>query len=149
MNHTVLLVRKKFQWWIVSKMNENVLSRFWSKVYKTNSCWEWLACKDKDGYGHFKLKNKNIAAHRVAYELINGKIPEELEIDHLCHNRKCVNPNHMETVTHKTNIKRGSNATRTHCIHGHLFNNENTYIWKEKQRTCKICAKNRIMENKK
>ena len=120
------------------------MQRFWDKVEKTDSCWNWIGAKDKDGYGHFKLKDKNMATHRFVYELIKGKISHELEIDHLCRNRKCVNPNHMEPVTHKINIQRGDsglhNALKTHCPQGHEYNKENTMFYRN-LRKCRVCHK--------
>src|SRR5437870_177242 len=74
-------------------------TRFWSKVKKTSSCWEWMAAKYPAGYGKFQMGDKNIQAHRIAYEMLRGPIPDGKCIDHLCRNRGCVNPDHMELVT--------------------------------------------------
>lgn len=121
------------------------LYRFWDKVLFTTDCWEWQRGLDKDGYGQLTINTKKIKPHRFSYELYKGKIPEGLEIDHLCRNRKCVNPNHLELVTHQENIKRGDktnlglyNKVKTHCKRGHEFNKENSYFYKT-QRMCKIC----------
>jgi len=96
------------------------LKRFWDKVLFTIDCWEWIAGKDKDGYGIFKLNYKVLKAYRYAYELYNGKIPEDLEIDHICENRKCVNPAHLKVVTHQENMSHGKIGDyfrkKTHCI---------------------------------
>ena len=124
-------------------MDKKTLNRFWNKVKKTNYCWTWIACKNICGYGLFNLNGKIIGAHRISYELVNGSIPKGLELDHLCKNPLCVNPDHLEAVTHRENLLRGEtsasiNAKKTHCIRGHEFTPENTYLNQSKRR-CKIC----------
>lgn len=76
---------------------------FWIRVNKTETCWLWTAGRHRDGYGQTSRGKK---AHRVAYEFVKGPIPEGLEIDHLCRVRLCVNPDHLEAVTHKVNMQR-------------------------------------------
>ena len=119
--------------------------RFWLKVQKTDYCWNWKECPDKGGYGHFRLNDKFVMAHRFSYELFKGKISQGLTIDHLCRNPLCVNPEHLEVVTMKENILRGTsfsaiNARKTHCPQGHEYNESNTYI-NNSQRYCRICKK--------
>ena len=80
---------------------------FWSRVKKTNSCWFWTGALT-DGYGRLNDGTKTYIAHKVAYELSNPPVPKDMEIDHLCRNRHCVNPDHMEVVDHKTNVRRGN-----------------------------------------
>ena len=125
------------------KAMNTVENRFWRKVKKGLGCWEWTACKDSCGYGQFSLNGSNNGAHRVSWEWANGKIPEGLQIDHLCRNPGCVNPKHLEPVTCKENTRRGTNHNRdkTYCNHGHEFTKKNTYIRKRSQggRTCRIC----------
>lgn len=83
--------------------------RFWRHVEKTDGCWNWLAAKTKAGYGQFSIGYANqVFAHRFAYELMIGPIPKGMEIDHLCFNRGCVKPVHMEVVTREVNIARSS-----------------------------------------
>lgn len=115
--------------------------RFWEKVDKTDGCWEWKACIHRSGYGQFSVNRKKKAAHRVAYEMIIGEIPEGLELDHLCRNRSCVNPAHLEPVTHKENMQRSEQATKTHCVRGHAFDADNTQVRNNGKRRCLACRK--------
>lgn len=123
----------------------DVEARFWSKVDKTGECWLWAAGRDKDGYGIFSIARRSLRAHRVAYELLVGPIPQGLVIDHLCRNEPCVNPEHLEPVTVRENGMRGDtfqarNAAKTHCIRGHEFTSENTWIDPARGvRKCKAC----------
>ena len=121
----------------------SVEERFWSKVRKGDLCWAWMAGKVK-GYGTFWDGTRTARAHRFAYELLVGPIPDGLDIDHLCRNRGCVNPDHMEVVTNRQNVLRGigptaENAVKTHCAHGHPFSPENTHIRPSGRRTCRAC----------
>ncbi len=80
-----------------------VEERFWANVDKTTTCWLWTGRLNWRGYGEISVKNKFVKAHRYAYEFLEAPIPEGLEIDHLCRVRNCVNPDHLEAVTHKEN----------------------------------------------
>lgn len=119
-------------------------SRFWSRVRKGEGCWIWLLTLDKDGYGRFALtRHDPHRAHRVSYRIARGPIPENQELDHLCRNRACVRPDHLEAVTSYLNTMRGrtkasANAAKTHCSKGHLLVKE--YVGKSGlQRKCKEC----------
>ena len=113
-------------------------------------CWIWQGAKDQNGYGTVAIlgSRKIMRAHRMTYELLIGAIPEGLEIDHLCRIPSCVNPIHLEPVTHKENLLRGVsfsgvNARKTHCSHGHEFNEANTRITPLGYRVCRACDRTR------
>lgn len=115
--------------------------RFWEKVDKQASgCWVWTASKSL-GYGKFSMGGQLRNAHRVAYEWARGQIPAGLHLDHLCRNRSCVNPDHLEAVTQGENIRRGEKAQRMHCPAGHPYDVTNTYHRKDKVgRMCRACT---------
>lgn len=131
----------------IPALNSKELLAFFSKIQKAgptrNPCWEWTGSRNKDGYGTFGLRRKNRFAHVVAWTIEHGPIPDHLEIDHLCRNRACVRPQHMELVTHRENLLRGKtvtglNAAKTHCKRGHPFDDENTIIV-QGGRQCRAC----------
>lgn len=133
-------------------MQVETKQRFWEKVEKTDSCWNWLGGKTA-GYGRIKIKNKCVYAHRFSYSLLKGKLDPNLTIDHLCRNRACVNPDHLEQVTMKINVLRGIgasaiNAKKTHCKKGHEYTKENTYVYENNWRMCKTCTKLYYKENR-
>lgn len=85
--------------------------RFRSKfVVNERGCWTWTAYKNRDGYGKFSVYGRPISAHRYAYELANGPVPGGACLDHLCRNRACCNPEHLQPVTQTVNVRRGKNA---------------------------------------
>ena len=124
--------------------------RFWAKVEKRgdDQCWDWKASQNRNGYGFFKADGE-VVAHRWSFVQARGPIPPGLTLDHLCRNRGCVNPAHLEIVTRGENVLRGvglsaANARKTHCVHGHPFNEENTYFWRDgTSRVCKTCLAER------
>ena len=121
------------------------------KVLPTD-CWEWQAKVNKrTGYGQLGVNYKTLLAHRVSYEIHKGKIPGGLTIDHLCKNRICINPFHLEAVTLRENILRGNslsaiNARKIYCIRRHPLRGSNLYLTPDKRRQCKICNKLRAKE---
>ena len=128
---------------------ERFTERFWGKVNKVNpnGCWIWQGSKDRLGYGRVggsKSGEGRGLAHRFAYEFVKGPIPEGLELDHLCRNPPCVNPDHLEAVSHLVNTLRGIAgvmAARTHCLRGHPYDLFNTYYYglNKTKRQCRIC----------
>lgn len=126
-----------------SQMPELKLCPFEEKINKTADCWLWTGAVQNRGYGNFRSK----LAHRVSYEKYVGPIPKGLTLDHLCKNRLCVNPKHLEPVTQYVNNMRGDgptaiNSRKTHCANGHALEGENILIVKRKdgvRRRCRLC----------
>lgn len=122
--------------------------RFTAKYRITSSgCWEWTAGKHPRGYGQFYGDGKRCGAHRFSYIYHKGSIPEDKEIDHLCRNTSCVNPDHLEAVSHHENVLRGEsiqaiNARKKTCIRGHILDRVRK---KYRGRWCSTC--NRIMHS--
>jgi hypothetical protein len=119
--------------------------RFWAKVDRRgpDECWTWLGSLSR-GYGQINVGRRMMKAHRVAWELANGPIPEGLTIDHLCYNPPCVNPSHMEPVTMSENARRvraNQHKGKTHCHRGHEFTPENTSLLPKGRRQCRACTR--------
>lgn len=132
-----------------------VAERFWDKVVPEpmSGCWLWIGARDANGYGQFYLNGRVIGAHRAVWFFHAGALPNSPAMDHKCRNHSCVNPGHLEPVTHRVNtVERGSQenprssaryAARTHCDHGHPFDEHNT-IWlirasNSRFRLCRAC----------
>lgn len=136
--------------------NEQLVhERFMAKVdRRPDGCWVWTACRVWNGYGQFRVAGKTVYAHRFAYELLVGPIPDGLELDHLCRNRACVNPSHLEVVDSRTNTLRGDgpaaqNARKTHCAHGHELTLENIWRSGRNSRLCRACSLDRQRSTRK
>ncbi len=136
--------------------------RFWSKVNKTEGCWLWTACVFHHGYGQFMAIRGSKYAHRYSYELAHGAIPAGMEAHHICKNRACVNPAHLELLSKSDHarlhasiqdrtrfrVPRKNKTLKTHCCHGHELTPENTRVrvsngW----RSCKTCEKQRYQKS--
>lgn len=129
---------------------EELIYLFWSRVNcLNNGCWEWTAALGH-GYGHFAYQGKKHYAHKFAYESINNTTIKNKEIHHLCKNRKCVNPDHLEILTKKEHqIKENpliiKQMLKTHCPQGHPYDLFNTQF-RRGSRQCRICTLNRKRE---
>lgn len=138
----------------LDRMIADVPKRF-ERLYipePNSGCWIWIGGCDKAGYGRFTIgrpgTHRMVGAHIISYILAHGRRPES-ELDHLCKMRCCVNPEHLEPVTHIENLRRGDgwggiNFRKTHCVNGHEFTPENTYVWRSDKvtmRQCRICGR--------
>lgn len=120
--------------------------RFWRRVKVTEGCWYWMGGRASTGYGTFSLGRKEdgaINAHTFSYLLVKGPIPKGRVLDHLCRVRHCVNPDHLEPVTHRVNLLRGAtltarNAAKTHCPKGHPYSGVRKHIYGN-IRVCQTC----------
>ncbi len=143
----------------------DVEARFWAKVDRSNDlgCWLWLGTLERSGYGQFftNATPRLAKAHRFAYELLIGRVPDGCELDHLCHDpavcslknacthRRCVNPAHLEPVTRRANVLRSGtasavNARKMSCVKGHPLTGENLYVTPSTGgRQCRACARER------
>ncbi len=126
--------------------NYYTLDSIWENVIVTDGCWQWTGNVLANGYGLFSRQSHARSAHRWFYQLLVGPVPDGLVLDHLCRNRSCVNPAHLEPVTCKENVLRGigpsaRNAAKTRCSRGHEYTLATTRIKADGDRDCKVCAK--------
>lgn len=131
----------------------SAVERFCEKVDFSGECWLWTASTHKQGYGTFRVHSggKIVKAHRFAYELWVGEIPEGAQINHRCDNTACVRPEHLYAGTQTDNMqdmmRRGRHpqcVPRTHCPQGHEFTEENTYVDRRGFRQCRECGRERM-----
>lgn len=132
----------------IKARERNPVARFWSNVDRTGDCWLWLKAKDANGYGRVGWDGKVLLAHRVAYELVLGPIPDGLPLDHLCRVTNCINPGHLEPVPTRENTARGDHPSATalrenRCVNGHDYTPENTYKWRGR-RQCRQCRQSAL-----
>lgn len=111
-------------------------------------CWEWQGYRQPAGHGRVRVAGVKVLVHRWVWEFLVGEIPEGLELDHLCRNPPCANPEHLEPVTHQVNVLRGEapaalNAVKTHCPADHPYDAENTRVDNLGRRVCLTCKRTR------
>lgn len=127
-------------------MKKTVIEKLNPKIQTGWNCWEWLASKDRLGYGQFCHEGVNFKAHRLVYSMVVGDIPDGLVLDHTCRNHGCVNPSHLDPVTQAENIRRGQTGkinnhhrAKTHCPQGHSYSGDNLYVSPKGDRRCRAC----------
>lgn len=126
------------------RKDEGAEARFFAFVEKTDTCWNWIGFRNEHGYGRWRWRGRTQGAHRASYEMFVRDIPDGMFIDHLCRNRSCVNPDHLEPVSNEENILRGEsppamNRRKSVCPAGHEYDAANTYVSSRGYRQCKRC----------
>ena len=133
---------------VTIELTERQRDNFLAKVGAPDAgggCWCWTGSRDRHGYGNISVNGFCIGAHRVAYQLAVGAVPDGMDLDHLCRIRHCVNPAHLEPVSRRENTMRSSiapagvNAAKASCINGHAYVAANTYLDRAGHRHCRTC----------
>lgn len=119
------------------------MRKFFISYAPETDCWVWEYTRDRKGYGKVARSGRTHFVHRYVYEQVKGPIPDGLELDHLCRNRICCNPDHLEPVTHAENLRRALpyREAKTQCRQGHEYTPENTYIRPNGRRDCRECKR--------
>ena len=115
-------------------------------IYNENGCWVWTGGKSGNGYASGNYNKKTVRVHRVIYSLLVKNPENGLELDHLCRNRNCVNPHHLEEVTHLENMRRGLPSIKTRCKRGHDLSGDNLLSSTPGRRSCRLCGRIRVFE---
>lgn len=137
---------------IAAKTRRDPRARWWAFTERGPNCWRWLGIPNASGYGCLRVGGRTTLAHRFGFEMLVGPIPAGLELDHLCRNRWCVNPAHLEPVTGRENWARGTspsveNAKKVHCVRGHALVEANLVPSKRHAgRFCLQCSRDRARE---
>lgn len=132
-------------------LDERLPDRFWDKVSPepNSGCWLWTGARVWNEYGVIRADRKATYAHRFAYEKTVAAVPDGLQLDHKCRTRSCVNPQHLEPVTQRENLRRGDRGkewgTDTHCRYGHAYTDDNTAPRRDRKngRACRECNRNK------
>jgi hypothetical protein len=139
---------------ITLNIPDSTVRKFMESIDKTDSCWNWRGATSTkpDGRPSYGRVSLGTSVHRFAYLLAKGAIPLDFEIDHLCKNTLCVNPDHLEAVTKPENMRRSNSpmarqGRQTHCIHGHTFDDVNTYRSPDGKRRCRACRRARQLQH--
>lgn len=151
-NHLIIGTKEELRWPVLERFLEKI------EIDIQTECWVWTAALSSDGYGQLRVGKNMQEVHRVSYEFFVGPIPFDKEIDHLCRNRACVNPEHLESVIHRINCERGDpegngvralrevakkRSEKTHCKYNHPLSGDNLRIRKSGKRVCVMCVKMR------
>lgn len=128
------------------KKDRSPVDRFYERVVRTDGCWEWTGYVDPGGYARFSIDGNSKLAHRFSYEWHVGPIPDGMTVDHICFTTTCTRPNHLRLLSREENTRRQRSAMKTHCVNGHEYTPENTYIRPSGGgvRDCRICIRERV-----
>ena len=134
----------------ITAVTDRQKERLWQRIDTTGPCWEWEGCRVV-GYGKVYAGGRTWRVHRLVWELLVGPIPDGMVLDHLCHNRACSNPDHLQVTTQRENITRGGTLPamwlrQTHCVNGHPLSGDNLGTGSDGERRCKTCHRDRQRE---